>query len=170
MALELATRTADRYGDGARFVPLAAIDAAVRVVPAIAQALGVVDDLAEYLPSRELLLVVDNLEQVLEAAPDLAALLATAPRVTLLATSRAPLRIAGERELAVSPLAREPAVELFVTRARALGARVEPGPRASSGSATGSTGSRSRSSSPPRARSCSARRRSSSGSSGGSTC
>ena len=128
MALELATRTADRYGDGARFVPLAAIDAAVRVVPAIAQALGVVDDLAEYLASRELLLVVDNLEQVLEAAPDLAALLATAPRVTLLATSRAPLRIAGERELAVSPLAREPAVELFVTRARALGARVEPGP------------------------------------------
>ena len=128
MALELASRTAERYGDGARFVPLAAIDAAVRVVPAIAQALGVVDDLAEYLASRELLLVVDNLEQVLEAAPDLAALLATAPRVTLLATSRAPLRIAGERELAVSPLAREPAVELFVTRARGLGARVEPGP------------------------------------------
>ena len=128
MALELASRTAERYGDGARFVPLAAIDAAVRVVPAIAQALGVVDDLAEHLASRELLLVVDNLEQVLDAAPDLAALLATAPRVTLLATSRAPLRIAGERELAVSPLAREPAVELFVTRARALGARVEPGP------------------------------------------
>ena len=128
MALELASRTAERYGDGARFVPLAAIDAASRVVPAIAQALGVVDDLAEHLASRELLLVVDNLEQVLDAAPDLAALLATAPRVTLLATSRAPLRIAGERELAVSPLAREPAVELFVTRARALGARVEPGP------------------------------------------
>jgi predicted ATPase/DNA-binding SARP family transcriptional activator len=135
VALELAGRLSERFADGARFIPLAAIDAAARVVPAIAQALGVVERdqgaaaaLAASLAGRELLLVLDNLEQVLDAAPELAALLAAAPGVKLLATSRAPLRIAGERELAISPLAREPAVELFVSRAQAVGARLGSGP------------------------------------------
>ena len=106
-----------------------------RVVPAIAQALGVVesegrsafDALAAHLAGRAVLLVLDNFEQVLDAAPDVAALLAASPRVKLVATSRAPLRVAGEQELAISPLARAPAVELFVSRARALDPRLDPG-------------------------------------------
>ena len=133
--LELARRLGARFEGGARFVPLAAIDTPARVVPAIAQALGVVesegrsafDALAAHLADSAVLLVLDNFEQVLDAAPDVAALLAASPRVKLVATSRAPLRVKGEQELAISPLARAPAVELFVSRARALDPRLDPG-------------------------------------------
>jgi predicted ATPase len=134
VALELARRLDGRFEDGARFVPLAAIDSPARVLPAIAQALGVVERgegaaaaLAAQLAPRELLLVADNLEQVLDGAPHLATLLAAAPRTKLLATSRAPLRITGEQELAIAPLAPEPAVDLFAARARAVGASVDAG-------------------------------------------
>ena len=130
LGLELARRLAPRFEDGARFVPLAAIDEAERVVPAIAQALGAVegksafDALAAHLAGRSLLLVLDNFEQVLDAAPDVARLLAASPRVNVVVTSRSPLHVAGEQELAISPLARAPATELFVSRARALNPRL----------------------------------------------
>ena len=135
IGLELARRLGERFEGGARFVPLAAIDAPARVVPAIAQALGVVesegrnpfDALAAHLAGSPVLIVLDNFEQVLDAAPDVAALMAAAPRVKLVATSRAPLHVAGEQELAISPLAPAPAVELFVSRARALDPRLDPG-------------------------------------------
>jgi predicted ATPase/DNA-binding SARP family transcriptional activator len=132
LGLELARRLSAGFEDGARFVPLAAIAEPERVVPALAQALGVVESegqdvaaaLAGHLAERGLLLVLDNFEQVLAAAPDVARLLAAAPRVKLIATSRAPLHVAGEQELAISSLARAPAVELFVSRARALNPRL----------------------------------------------
>ena len=60
------------------------------------------------LGDRRLLIVLDNLEQVVAAAPELAGLVAACPRLTLLATSRAPLRVAGERELPLAPLALPP--------------------------------------------------------------
>ncbi len=91
------------------------------------------EQLAAALAERELLLVLDNVEQVVEAAPQIAALLAAAPRLTVLATSRVPLRLSAERRFPVPPLslpapgtfrsieelARSEAVSLFVERAQA---------------------------------------------------
>ena len=125
LALELARRLEPAFADGAAFVPLAAVSVAADVAGAIAGALGL-DDAGDFgaLAGRELLLVTDNFEQVLGAAPELARLLASAPSVTALVTSRAVLRIAGEHELAVPPLGPEAAVELFEERARARDASV----------------------------------------------
>jgi predicted ATPase/DNA-binding SARP family transcriptional activator len=133
MALELARREAGRFADGPRFVPLAAIDAPERVLPEIARALEIPEDdgeprpeaLTGYLAERELLLVADNLEHVVDVAPQLGEMLAASPGSKLLTTSRAPLRLAGEHELRVPPLASRPARELFVARARAVDPRLE---------------------------------------------
>ena len=127
LALELARRESGRFADGPCFVPLGAIDEPERVLPEFARALGIPDDegVASFLAGRELLLVADNLEQVVDAAPELGELLAASPGSKLVATSRAPLRVAGEHELPVPPLAGEPARELFVARARAVDPRLE---------------------------------------------
>jgi predicted ATPase len=77
------------------------------------------DAVTDYVRDRSLLLVLDNLEQVSAAAGAIAALLAAAPRLRILATSRAPLRIAAEHVFAVPPLGDADAVRLFVDRARA---------------------------------------------------
>ena len=135
LARELAERLEPRFEDGARFVALAAVADPERVVPAIAQALGALESegqnpfeaLVALLAERELLLVLDNLEQVLAAAPELGQVLAAAPRVKLLITSRAALRLAGEHELAIAPLAPAPAADLFLRRARALNPRLALG-------------------------------------------
>jgi len=135
LALELARREAGGFAHGPRFVPLGSIDEPDRVLPEIARVLEIPEDgkpppeaLAHFLAVRELLLVVDNLEQVVDAAPQLGELLALSPRSKLVTTSRAPLRLAGEHELPVPPLATEPARELFVTRARAVDPRLEHSP------------------------------------------
>ena len=73
-------------------------------------------------------LILDNFEQVLAAAPGVASLLGASASLTFVVTSRAPLHIAGERELPLPPLASDPAVELFVRRAREQDARFDPGP------------------------------------------
>ncbi|HEX5618249.1 MAG TPA: BTAD domain-containing putative transcriptional regulator [Solirubrobacteraceae bacterium] len=127
LALELARREAARFADGPRFVPLGAIDRPERVLPEIARALEIPEDssLPEFFAERELLLVADNLEHVVDVAPQLGELLAVSPRSKLVTTSRAPLRLAGEHELPVPPLASEPARELFLTRARAVNPRLE---------------------------------------------
>jgi predicted ATPase len=78
--------------------------------------------LTHALRQREVLLLLDNFEQVLDAAPDIGHLLEACPGVRVLATSRAPLRIAGEQELAIPPLDQQHAVWLFVERARAVNA------------------------------------------------
>ena len=126
LALELARREAGRFADGPCFVPLGAIDEPERVLPEIARALEIPEDdgVAGFLAGRELLLVADNLEQVVDAAPELSELLAASAGSKLVATSRAPLRVAGEHELPVPPLAGEPARELFVARARAVDPRL----------------------------------------------
>jgi predicted ATPase/DNA-binding SARP family transcriptional activator len=138
MALEVGAEIAPTYQDGAVFVPLAAVTDPVLVPQAIAQALGLQvtgmatpsEAVATYLAERQLLLVVDNVEQVLDAAMFLVALLEGAPRLRLLVTSRARLRLRGERPYEVPPLAvpgatADPAtigaataVRLFVERAR----------------------------------------------------
>ena len=135
-----------------------------RRCPTIAQAVGAQGDLAAHVGEREQLLLVDNLEQVIDAAPALGSTLEACPNLKLLVTSRELLRVQGEVEYEVLPLATPEAVELFCLRAQ-----LPEGPRSRS-SAAASTTCRSRSSSPRRARRRSRRSRSSTGSASGSTC
>jgi len=88
------------------------------VTETIAQTLGAKDGLSEHIHERELLLLLDNLEQVVEAAPELGSLLEACPNLKLLITSRELLRVRGEVEYAVPPLAEQEAVELFSARAQ----------------------------------------------------
>jgi predicted ATPase/DNA-binding XRE family transcriptional regulator len=140
LALELAREILERGTPRVVFVPLAAIRKPVFVESAIAEALGLSDLMSAGLAlharvvceGRPTLLVLDNLEQVLDAAPLVADLLSSVATLKLLATSRAPLRVRGEREYALGPLAlaadltamspadlaRLPAVRLFVERVR----------------------------------------------------
>ena len=117
-ALELAHRLGGEFPEGAQFVTLAAIDAPERVGGELEQALG-------ETRGRELLLVVDNFEHLLDAAGELGRLLSASPHSKLVVTSRAPLRVAAEHELAIGPLATEPATALFLRRARAVDPRLE---------------------------------------------
>ena len=113
VALRAAAAVRDQFEDGALFVGLAPISDAQLVAFTIAQTLGAPDDgsqpplerLKRFLRDRQLLLVVDNFEHVLGAAPQLPELLAACPRLQLLVTSRAALRVSAEREVAVVPLA-----------------------------------------------------------------
>ena len=128
-ALELAQRIAHRFADGARFAALAALDDPALVMSEIAQALGASEGegLTAALAASELLLVIDNFEQLLDATPELSRILAASTRSKLVVTSRAALRIAGEHELAVPPLASAPSADLFLRRARAIDPRLSLG-------------------------------------------
>jgi len=141
--LALAAAEAARPGraDGAAFVSLAAIADPQMVLPALAQALGVpgaggrplADRLLAHLADRDMLLVLDSFEHVLEAAPLIAELVARCPSLSVVVTSQAVLRLRAEKRLHVPPLAvppasetrlpelaAYPAVTLFVLRARAV--------------------------------------------------
>ena len=142
LSLQLAAEAAAGFPDGAFWVPLAPISDPELVASTIAHALGVqvsgnelpIDQVTEHLRGKKLLLVLDNFEQILPAAPLVAALLVAAPDLKVLTSSRAPLRISGEQELPVPPLdlpdperlpsldvlAQSDAVRLFIERARAV--------------------------------------------------
>jgi predicted ATPase len=120
LALAAAAELVESFERGATLAELAAIRDPELVLPAVAEAIGVEGDLATQLGDQERLLVLDNLEQVIEVAPRLAELLATCPGLAVLATSREPLRIAGERAFPLAPLPEAPAVELFRRRAEAV--------------------------------------------------
>ena len=137
LAVEGAGRLGPGFADGVRFVDLASVSAAELVPAAIAAGLGLntsggrlLTDVVSYLRGKRLLLVLDNFEQVTEAAPVVAELLAAAPGLVTLVTSRTVLRVSGEYELCVPPLAVPPSrdagnlddyasVRLFVARAGA---------------------------------------------------
>src|SRR5690606_33797762 len=113
LALELATtQPADRFSR-LWFVSLAGVTTAAGVIPAIARAVDVreygdrplLEVLAAALRPRTTLLVIDNSEHVVDAAPDLAELLAACDKLKILVTSREPLRITGEHEVRLTPLA-----------------------------------------------------------------
>ncbi len=111
LSLQVAADATDRFPDGIYFVPLGTISQADLVLATIAQALGLVDPgtgvldrLADHIGGKSILLVLDNFEQVNDAAPQIAELLARAPKLSVLATSRSPLRVYGEREYPVPPL------------------------------------------------------------------
>ena len=132
LAVELARAVAGEYPDGAWFVPLAALGDPVEVPALIARTLGLFDGargsaadaLPEFVAGRSMLLVLDNFEHLLAAASDVAALLLRSPATRILATSRAPLHLAGEQEYPVSPLVdSDQARRLFGDRARAVNPR-----------------------------------------------
>jgi predicted ATPase len=122
LALQAAAESVDAYRDGVFWVPLAPVRDPSLVLSTVSQTLSAKDDLARSLRDRELLLLLDNFEHVVEAAPQLSTLLAECPRVSLLVTSRERLQLAAEHEYQVPPLAPLEGVELFAQRARALGA------------------------------------------------
>ena len=128
LAVEAAAEVAGSYPNGVFFVPLAPVSDPALVMQAIAQELGLTErageqlerTIARALEDRTLLLVLDNFEHLLVAAPAIADLLAGTRGVAVLVTSREPLRIRGEQEYAVAPLSADEALALFVQRARAV--------------------------------------------------
>jgi len=118
LALEAAAELVPALKAGVFWVGLAPLRNAALVTETIAQTLGAKDGLAEHIGEREMLLLLDNLEQVVEAAPELAVLVEACPNLRLLVTSRERLRVRGELEYPVPPLAEPEAVELFCARAR----------------------------------------------------
>ena len=144
LALAVAENLFDRLVDGVFLVELVEIERAEDVPTAIAQAVGVqltdqdlAAAIAAALSRRELLVVLDNFEHLLAAAPLLHRLIAEAPDVRLLVTSQAPLRLADEEVVAIDPLAvperddlealaASPAAELLVERARRAVPGFEP--------------------------------------------
>jgi non-specific serine/threonine protein kinase len=141
LAIQAAASVSDAFPDGVVFVPLAPIRAAEFVLVTVAAEFGLRDTgdqslrerLIAFLRAKRLLLVLDNFEQVLPAASDVAALLAACPGLSALVTSRAVLRVSGEHDVRVPPLAlpdpsQDPsvadvgkveAIRLFVNRATA---------------------------------------------------
>jgi non-specific serine/threonine protein kinase len=145
LALQVASDVANAFPDGVWFVPLDPLHEPSLVVPAVAQALGLRemggsslrDLLTDYLHERHVLLVLDNFEHVVAAAPEVAALLSACPCLTALITSRDVLHLTGEHGFPIPPLALPDsgmapsvpdlmafaAIDLFVARAEA----VQPG-------------------------------------------
>ncbi|MDX6508084.1 MAG: hypothetical protein QOG06_2728 [Gaiellaceae bacterium] len=127
LALQAAAELADEFRDGIWFISLAALRDPELVESTIAQTLGLSEAqaLSEHVGSKQILLLLDNLEQLLEAASGLGELVRMAPRLKLLATSRSPLRLAGEYEYPLDPLRTAEGIELFLERARAAKPRFE---------------------------------------------
>ncbi|MBA3244869.1 MAG: AfsR/SARP family transcriptional regulator [Actinobacteria bacterium] len=127
LALALAADANGLFADGVALAELGAVRDPAFVAPAVAVALGVSErpgeplgtTVAEAIADRDLLLVVDNFEQVIEAGPFLLELLGAAPRLTLVVTSRRVLHISGEQVFTVQPLPDDDAVALFLARAQA---------------------------------------------------
>jgi predicted ATPase/class 3 adenylate cyclase/Tfp pilus assembly protein PilF len=140
LALQAAADLLDDFPDGAFFAPLATLSEPELFLSAVAEMLGVREtgeqslfaSLKDYLRERRLLMLLDNFEQILGAAPTVTELLAGAPGMKVLATSRTPLRLYGEKEYAVPPLSvpdvkhlpdlktlsQYEAVRLFIDRAK----------------------------------------------------
>src|SRR5438093_8681874 len=141
LALQLAANAVEEFPDGVFLVPLATIVDARLVIPTIAQTLGVRESggrtvaaaLGDYVAERGILLVLDNFEQVVDAAADVTGLLEAHSALKLVVTTREPLHVAGEQEWPVQPLdlprpdasdvealSQFDAVRLFIERARAV--------------------------------------------------
>lgn len=148
LALEIGRVTLGTFPDGVWFAALAPIQDPDLVSTAVAESLGLkeeagvpmMDVVGRYLAQRDLLLIMDNFEHVLDAATSVAGWLETAPRLRVLATSRAPLHLSGEYEVVVPPLMvpsnpddpeawNTEAVQLFNERARAVAPDFQPDAR-----------------------------------------
>jgi predicted ATPase len=118
LAIEAAATVVPEFKAGVFWVGLAPLRDSALVSETVARSLGTKDGLADHIGEREMLLLLDNLEQVIAAAPELAKLVEACPNLRLLITSRERLRVRGEVEYPVLPLAEREAVDLFCTRAR----------------------------------------------------
>ncbi|MGZ8688776.1 MAG: ATP-binding protein, partial [Gaiellaceae bacterium] len=134
LAQAVASAAVDHFADGVVFVPLQSVRDPGHVIGTIARSLGLFDGegdfeqrLVAHIEGRRLLLVVDNFEQVVDAAPALAAVVAASPSLKVAVTSRTRLRVSGEQELPLGPLTRDDAVSLFLERARAVRPDFKPG-------------------------------------------
>jgi predicted ATPase/class 3 adenylate cyclase len=131
LAVQAGLDLVEHFPNGVFFVGLAPLEDAGLVIPTIAQTLGVRESpgepalelLAAHLGMRRILLVLDNLEHLIAAAADIAELVVGAHGVSVIATSREPLRVAAEEEHPLAPLDQDHAVELFSDRARAVDPR-----------------------------------------------
>jgi predicted ATPase/class 3 adenylate cyclase len=120
LGLQAAAGASEDHPDGVFWVPLAALRDPELVLEEAAQVLGAKDGLVEYIADKQLLLLFDNFEQVVEAAGPVAEVLSGCPRLGMLVTSREPLRVTGEQEYSVPPLVHEEGVGFFLARARAV--------------------------------------------------
>jgi predicted ATPase/class 3 adenylate cyclase/tetratricopeptide (TPR) repeat protein len=128
LALELAASAVEAFPDGVFFVYLAPLRDPELVVPTIGlrerPGEPAIEGLSDYLRDKRMLLLLDNLEQVIAVAPALAGLLGSAPRLKVIATSRTPLRLSGERTYGLRPMALDESMQLFRARAQAAGAEL----------------------------------------------
>jgi predicted ATPase/class 3 adenylate cyclase len=120
LAVEVARGMVGAFHDGVWFIDLSAIRDPQLLGPTIGAVLGATGELTDHLKGRQDLLVLDNFEQIIDAAGDVSRILETCPRVAFIITSREALRLRGEREYPIQPLAKEPAVELFRQRAESV--------------------------------------------------
>ena len=116
LSIESAAELVGDHKAGTFWVELAPVRDPALVTDEIAKTVGAKDGLADHIGEREMLLVLDNLEQVIDAAPALADLVEACPNLRVLATSRERLRVRGEVEYPVVPLAEPDAADLFVAR------------------------------------------------------
>ena len=126
LALQAAGAVSDGFPQGVWWVPLAPLGDPADVVPAAARALDARGPLVQAIGDGRLLLLLDNFEHVVAAAPELGALLEGCPNLSMLVTSRERLRLAGEQAYPVPVLDRAEACDLFAARARAVDPSFEP--------------------------------------------
>jgi predicted ATPase len=118
LSIEAAAELVPDFKAGVFWVGLSPLRDPALVTDTIAVTLGANDGVTDHIGEREMLLLLDNLEQVIEAAPDLASLVEACPNLRILITSRELLRVRGEVEYPVLPLADPDAIELFCSRSR----------------------------------------------------
>lgn len=127
-ALFLAEELADDFEDGVYVAPLAPLRDAALVAPLIARVIGLreepgvahVEQVTTHLRDRQVLLILDNIEHLMDSVNVVRALLTGCPRLRVIVTSRQPLRIRGEQEFPLAPLALDAAMRLFIDRVRAV--------------------------------------------------
>jgi predicted ATPase len=126
LAVQAAAERVEDYEHGVWWVGLQAIREPKLVSATIAAAIGAGRNLAQDIAQRRMLLLLDNFEQVVDAAPVLPELLMGCPNLSLLVTSREPLRLAAEREFVVPPFDEQEGVDFFLGRAQAVRADFQP--------------------------------------------
>jgi predicted ATPase/class 3 adenylate cyclase len=124
LALQVAAELVGTLHDGVFWIPLAGLSDHELLSAEIARTVGAPDDLAGFLRGRELLVLLDNFEHLLGAAPAVSALLTSSSGLRVLVTSRTPLRVSAEQEYRLEPLPDGDAATLFVQRARGVGREV----------------------------------------------
>ena len=126
LAVQAAAEAVDDHEHGVWWVGLQAVRDPEVVLPTIGSTIGADGDLAAHIGDRRMLLVLDNLEQVLGAAPELGGLAAACPNLRMVVTSRELLRLAAEREYAVPPFVEQEGVGFFLGRAREVRPDFQP--------------------------------------------